>query len=241
VRRNSSPSSCLTQISPWVRMHPRRRHHLLSAGFESEARRKAAHGSTALNPENVMAEVALEDVVCPLPARARVAKVEFEPLVKQNHARIVRLAIGMLRDPELAQDVAQETFVRAFRFYRTFRNDSAFFTWLYRIAVNLCLDIHQKAHVRETESVDAVDEMMEPEDPSPGPERVTELRELARRVDIALEALSLNHKAILILRESEGLSYEEISEVLRIPTGTVMSRLFHARVNLQRECARLVG
>lgn len=70
---------------------------------------------------------------------------------------------------------------------------------------------------------------------------MTEMRELAKHVDVALDTLSPNHKAILILRESEGLSYEELSRVLRIPKGTVMSRLFHARLKLQRECARLVG
>ncbi len=67
------------------------------------------------------------------------------------------------------------------------------------------------------------------------------MRELAKHVDVALDTLSPNHKAILILRESEGLSYEEISCVLRIPKGTVMSRLFHARMRLQRECAKLAG
>src|SRR2546428_8311497 len=115
-----------------------------------------------------MAEMALENVVCPSPAHGRVAEVEFEALVKQNQAKIVRLAVGMLRDPDLAQDVAQETFVRAFRFYESFRNDSAFFTSLYRIAVNLCLDAHRKARFRHTEPIEACDETTEPEDPSPG-------------------------------------------------------------------------
>jgi RNA polymerase sigma-70 factor (ECF subfamily) len=188
-----------------------------------------------------MAELALEDVVWLLHARRRVADGEFERLVKQNQGKIVRLAVGMLRDPDLAQDVAQETFVRAYRFYQSFRNDSAFFTWLYRIAVNLCLDMHCKARVRGTEPVEVLDESVEPEDPSPGPERLAELRDLSRHIDSAFEALSPNHKALLILRESEGLSYEEISQVLRIPKGTVMSRLFHARSRLQRECAKLAG
>ncbi len=188
-----------------------------------------------------MAEQALEVVVFPSRRSARVAEVEFEKLVKQNQGKIVRLAVGMLRDPDLAQDVAQETFVRAFRFYESFRNDSAFFTWLYRIAVNLCLDAHRKARFRHTEPIEACDESTEPEDPSPGPERLAEMRQLVKHVDVALDTLSPNHKAILLLRESEGLSYEEISRVLRIPTGTVMSRLFHARMKLQRECARLTG
>src|SRR5919201_537497 len=192
-------------------------------------------------PERIMAALALENVACPLRARRRVADVEFERIVKENQGRIIRLAIGMLRDPDLAEDVAQETFVRAFRFCDSFRNDSTFFTWLYRIAVNLCLDMHRKARTRATEPVEVFDESTGPEDPSPGPERVAEICELARHVDAAFETLSPNHKAILILRESEGLSYEQISEVLRIPKGTVMSRLFHARLNLQRECAQLAG
>jgi RNA polymerase sigma-70 factor (ECF subfamily) len=188
-----------------------------------------------------MAEQALEVVVFPSRRSARVAEIEFEKLVKQYQGKIVRLAVGMLRDPDLAEDVAQETFVRAFRFYESFRNDSAFFTWLYRIAVNLCLDAHRKARIRPTEPIEAGDEGSEPEDPAPGPERMTEMRELAKHVDVALDALSANHKVILILREVEGLSYEELSRVLRIPKGTVMSRLFHARMKLQRECARLAG
>jgi RNA polymerase sigma-70 factor, ECF subfamily len=194
-----------------------------------------------VNPEEVMARALSEHVVFPVRAPARPADVEFEKLIKDNQARIVRLALGMLRDPDLAEDVAQETFVRAFRFYKSFRKGSAFFTWLYRIAVNLCLDAHRKARVRATEPVEDLGESMDLEDPAPGPERVIETRELARLVNAALEALSPDHKAILILRESEGLSYEQISQVLRIPKGTVMSRLFHARLNLQRECARLAG
>lgn len=188
-----------------------------------------------------MAEQALEGVVLGPRASARLAEIEFENLVKENQSRILRLAIGMLRDPDLAQDVAQETFVRAYRFRESFRNDSAFFTWLYRIAVNLCLDAHRKGRIRATEPIEACDEGTEPEDPAPRPDRIAEMRELARHVDRAFDTLSPNHKAILILRESEGLSYEEISRVLRIPKGTVMSRLFHARANLQRECGRLAG
>lgn len=188
-----------------------------------------------------MAEQALEDVVLGSRASAPLADIEFEKLVKENQGRIVRLAVGMLRDPDLAQDVAQETFVRAYRFRQSFRNDSAFFTWVYRIAVNLCLDAHRKARIRVTEPIEAYDESVEPEDPALRPDRIAEVREIVRHVDRAFDTLSPNHKAILILRESDGLSYEEISRVLRIPKGTVMSRLFHARANLQRECTRLAG
>jgi RNA polymerase sigma-70 factor (ECF subfamily) len=188
-----------------------------------------------------MAEAILEDVVLAAPAPARPSQVEFEQLVKENQARIVRLALGMLRDRDAAEDVAQETFVRAYRFYETFRSDSALFTWLYRIAVNLCLDVQRKSRVRAAEPLEEIEESHEARDPSPTPERVVEIRELAKHAEAALDTLSPAHRAILLLREVEGLSYEEISRVLGVPKGTVMSRLHHARMNLQRACEELTG
>jgi RNA polymerase sigma-70 factor (ECF subfamily) len=179
-----------------------------------------------------------EDVVVPARAPARPAQLEFAQIVRQHQARILRLALGMLRDPDAADDVAQETFLRAFRFYRSFRNDSALFTWLYRIAVNLCIDAQRKARLRPSAALEEAEERV---DPAPGPHGIAEIRELARHTEQALEMLSPNHKAILLLREVEGLSYEELARVLRIPKGTVMSRLFHARINLQRESRRLAG
>lgn len=187
-----------------------------------------------------MPAVALEDAVFPVRAPARPADVEFSQFVKDHQARIVRVALGMLRDPDLAEDVAQETFVRAFRFYKSFRNDAGIFTWLYRIALNLCLDLQRKRK-KFGDPVDEIDEGVEPPDPSPNPERTLEVQELARLAEAALTTLSPNHRAILILREVEGLSYEEIARVLRIPRGTVMSRLFHARTNLQRAARALAG
>lgn len=176
------------------------------------------------------------------PVAAKVAaesRKRFVELVKSNHGRVLRLALGMLRDRDLAEDVAQETFVRAFRFYQSFRNDAAFFTWLYRIAVNLCIDVQRKQGRVERLSED--DEEPQQPDPAPTPERALEVRELARHAEAALDTLSPNHRAILLLREVEGLSYEEIARVLRIPRGTVMSRLFHARANLQRAAQALAG
>jgi RNA polymerase sigma-70 factor, ECF subfamily len=163
----------------------------------------------------------------------------FAEVVKGNQARILRLATGMLRDRDLAEDVAQETFVRAFRFYTSFRSESALSTWLYRIAVNLCIDAQRKQ--ARTERLGDDDERAELPDPSPEPDRTLEARELARHAAAALEKLSPDHKAILILREVEGLSYAEIASVLRIPKGTVMSRLFHARTNLQKAAQALAG
>ncbi|HZX93149.1 MAG TPA: RNA polymerase sigma factor, partial [Myxococcales bacterium] len=117
--------------------------------------------------------------------------------MKENHARILRLALGMLRDPDLADDVAQETFLRAFRFYKSFRNDAALFTWLYRIATNLCIDAQRKRG-RTTEQFEDLEGDAEPADPSPTPEHTFEIRELAKQTEAALEALSPNHRAILL-------------------------------------------
>jgi RNA polymerase sigma-70 factor (ECF subfamily) len=167
------------------------------------------------------------------------ARVEFADLVKDNQARILRLATGMLRDRDLAEDVAQETFVRAYRFYTSFRSEAALSTWLYRIAVNLCIDAQRKQ--ARVERLDEGDERSERPDPSQAPDRALEVRELARHAEAALETLSPDHKAILLLREVEGLSYAEIARVLRIPKGTVMSRLFHARTNLQEAARALAG
>ena len=188
-----------------------------------------------------MAQATLEDVVFPARAPARPLMKEFEKLVKENQVRILRLALGMLRDRDAAEDIAQETFVRAFRFYDTFRSDSALFTWLYRIAVNLCLDAQRKLRLRPTQSLDEIEEGPVASDPSHSPETVLELSEMAKAADAGLATLSPDHRAILLLRESEGLSYEQISRVLRIPKGTVMSRLHHARMNLERACCARTG
>ena len=188
-----------------------------------------------------MAEAIAEEIAFPAREAARPSQDEFENIVRQNQARILRLALGMLRDRAAAEDVAQETFVRAFRYYDTFRSDAALFTWLYRIAVNLCLDAQRKSGLRPVVPLDELDDAQAGFDPSPNPEGALQIRQLARRTEAALEMLTPNHRAILLLREVEGLSYKEISRVLRIPTGTVMSRLHHARMNLQRAAQALAG
>ena len=188
-----------------------------------------------------MAEASAEDIDFPACAAARPSHDDFEQIVRQNQGRILRLALGMLRDRDAAEDIAQETFVRAFRFYETFRSDAALFTWLYRIAVNLCLDAQRKSRLRPAVPLDELDDAQTGHDPSPNPEGALEIRQLARRTEAALEMLTPNHRAILLLREVEGLSYEEISRVLRIPKGTVMSRLHHARINLERAAQALAG
>jgi len=187
-----------------------------------------------------MAEAVLDCAF--LPTRKGLSeRASFEVLVRKNQGMIVRLALGMLRDRDAANDVAQETFFRAFRQYGSFRSEAAFSTWTYRIAVNLCLDAMRRTAGRVIEPLEHAEAGACPalQDPEPGPEGRTIVRDLVRYADAALEELTVNHRTILILREVEGLTYAEIAGILRIPRGTVMSRLHHARSNLQRAFRRV--
>jgi RNA polymerase sigma-70 factor, ECF subfamily len=187
-----------------------------------------------------MAEAVLECTFLP-GAKDLSARASFGELVRKNQGMIVRLALAMLRDRDAANDVAQETFFRAFRHYRSFRSEAAFSTWTYRIAVNLCLDAVRRSGGRVVQPLEHAEAEAAPalRDPQPGPEGRAIARDLARYADAALEELTANHRSVLLLREVEGLTYAEIAGILRIPRGTVMSRLHHARNNLQKAFRRL--
>ena len=164
----------------------------------------------------------------------------FEPLVEKYRQRVWRLAFQVLRDREEAWDVAQEAFVRAYQALGTFRGDSAFYTWLFRIAMNLSQDrVRQRAARGRAFGTERVpDEEWErtlAEDPR-GPEAPdvsAQRAEKRERIMAALARLPENYRAIIMLSDLEGLSYREIAEVLRIPMGTVMSRLHNARKRLR--------
>jgi RNA polymerase sigma-70 factor, ECF subfamily len=162
---------------------------------------------------------------------------------------VYQLALGMVKDADEAMDIAQETFMRVHRYLPSFKGDSAFFTWTYRIATNLCLDAARKRARGERVSLNAADEqdadveaaMDPPSAALAGPQRAALNEELKGKLLEALEGLSENHRAILLLREVEGLSYEELSKTLGIRKGTVMSRLFHARLKLQSKLREYLG
>jgi RNA polymerase sigma-70 factor (ECF subfamily) len=176
----------------------------------------------------------------PLVDRARAGDERaFADLVRGAQQQVYRLALGMLHDSGAAEDVAQETFLRAYRYLSTFRSDAAFSTWVYRIAVNLCIDVARKRRSYPLEPLNDEDSVAD--DAGADPEATVGAREALAHVEEALQWLSPDHRAILLLRELEGLSYEQIARVLQIPKGTVMSRLFHARMNLQRQCRRMTG
>jgi RNA polymerase sigma-70 factor, ECF subfamily len=171
----------------------------------------------------------------------------FRKLVERYHRRVVQLALGMTKDPDEAMDIAQETFVKVHRYLPSFKGDSSFYTWTYRIAMNLCLDAQRRRgrfeRVDLEQSADAeIEAAMDPPSAAlAGPQRQALNAELRDKIEEALASLSENHRAILILRELEGLSYEELAKVLAIRKGTVMSRLFHARLKMQNKLREYLG
>lgn len=179
------------------------------------------------------------DVDAVLVERVRLGDARaFEMLVVKYQRRIERLIGRMVRDVDLVQDIAQETFIRAYRALPQFRGESAFYTWLYRIAVNTAkkalVELRRDPLVSENAlaSVDEADETSRVENElSDGetPEAVLASREIAAAVNAAIDALSEDLRQAITLREIEGLSYEEIAEVMNCPIGTVRSRIFRAR------------
>jgi RNA polymerase sigma-70 factor (ECF subfamily) len=162
----------------------------------------------------------------------------FEMLVVRYRRRIERLLGRMTRDEGLIQDLAQETFLRAWRALPQFRGESAFYTWLYRIAVNTArkslAESRRDPVLTESQLAPAGDEeeTFRPElEPTSvdTPEGVLASRQIAAAVNAAVDRLSEDLRQAVLLREIEGLSYEEIAEVMNCPVGTVRSRIFRAR------------
>lgn len=165
----------------------------------------------------------------------------FDLLVIRYQRRVERLIGRMVRDVDLVQDIAQETFVRAYRALAQFRGDAQFYTWLYRIAVNTAkkqlLELKRDPLVFQSQLASSDD------DETSGPERelnaqvadaetpdaVLASKEIAEAVNAALEALPEELRMAITLREMEGMSYEEIAQALECPIGTVRSRIFRAR------------
>ncbi len=168
----------------------------------------------------------------------------FEPLVEKYRQRVYRLAYNVLRDPEEAWDVAQDGFIRAFQALPSFRGDSAFYTWLFRIVMNVARDRARQHAARGrafgTERVDEEDWDRILVDQGTAPDANAAQVEERERIGRALATLSEPHRAIIMLSDLEGLSYREIAEVLDIPMGTVMSRLHNARRRLREALGPLL-
>ena len=166
----------------------------------------------------------------------------FRELVERYQRRLFSVAYGMVRNREDALDVVQEAFIKIHRHIDNFQGSSSFYTWAYRITANLCIDHLRKRARRQqvdyddtlqrSSEVDGDDNIL-PSTLGVNPARVYQRKELLEQLDKALKELSEKHRMIIVLREVQGLSYTEIADVLDISKGTVMSRLHHARRNLQ--------
>jgi RNA polymerase sigma-70 factor (ECF subfamily) len=178
------------------------------------------------------------DADAPLIERVKLGdKRAFEMLVIKYQRRIERLIGRMVRDVDLVPDIAQETFIRAYRALPQFRGESAFYTWLYRIAVNTAkkalMELKRDPLVSESayasrdddETSRVENELSDGETP----EGLLASKEIAAAVNAAIEALSEDLRQAITLREIEGLSYEEIADAMNCPIGTVRSRIFRAR------------
>jgi RNA polymerase sigma-70 factor (ECF subfamily) len=198
---------------------------------------------SASNTKQARAREAEED-------RALIAKaqagdtVAFRSLVERHQRRAFAIALSLVRDENDARELVQDAFLRVFKGLATFQGGSSFFTWLYRIITNLSIDLIRKpgrglGELAERRlEADAVDS--EPDFPllsridGADPLEIVRRQEIAARLQAALDALPTYHRGVIVMREVEGLSYEEMARVMGVSKGTIMSRLFHARQKLQR-------
>ncbi len=165
----------------------------------------------------------------------------FRELVERHERKAFAVAIGLVRHEQDAREIVQEAFIRVHRNLAKFEGSSSFFTWLYRIVKNLAIDHMRKPARRESEPIDdpnLVDggahlpfiSRIDGADPND----VVKRREIAARIQEALDALPPYHRAVIIMREVEGMSYQQMAEAMDVSKGTIMSRLFHARQKLQK-------
>lgn len=160
----------------------------------------------------------------------------YEKLVLENQTRVYNLALRMVGNEDDAFDMSQEAFLKAYNSIGSFRGESRFSVWLYRLTSNVCLDFLRSEGRRAHNSLTYIDEEDEKELDIPDerftPQTELERNELRQAVRTGLLKLPRDYRVILLLREIDGLSYEEIADVLKLETGTVKSRIFRARKKL---------
>ncbi len=193
----------------------------------------------ASNTKELRAKEAQED-------RALVERVQagdkeaFRTLVERHQRRAFSIAMSLVRDESDARELTQDAFLRVYKNIGTFQGQSSFFTWLYRIITNLSIDLIRKPG-RQVAELDET----RPEEPNKDfpflsridgsdPADVVRRQEIASRLREALTALPDYHRGVILMREVEGLSYEEMAQAMGVSKGTIMSRLFHARQKLQK-------
>jgi len=195
--------------------------------------------------EQIMSE---QDIDRQLVERARQGdKRAFELLVEKYQRRLLRLLSRMVRDPDEVEDIAQETFIKAYRALPNFRGDAAFYTWLYRIGVNTAKNyLASRNKTMRTVSDQAIDDDDEPDErlmaqDNNTPETELVSKQIVLAVNEAVDALPEELRSAISLREMEGLSYEEIAELMGCPIGTVRSRIFRAREAIAAKLRPMLG
>jgi RNA polymerase sigma-70 factor, ECF subfamily len=171
----------------------------------------------------------------------------FRELVERHQRKAHAVAFGLVRNPEDAREVVQEAFLRVYRHLNEFAGQASFGTWLYRIVVNLAIDtLRKRAPGQRIELEDHTDLEGAPAEliPSRGaydPHETLGRKRLVEAMQSALDRLPPYHRAVILLRELEGMSYEEMAQALNVSKGTIMSRLFHARKKMQAMLRESLG
>lgn len=170
----------------------------------------------------------------------------FEELVRRYQPKVYQLVYRMVGDPDDAADLAQDTFLRAFLGLSRFRGKSSFYTWVYRIAVNQTLNFLKKKRLRAAPSMDDTEMGVErsqeylEQATVRTPDKEVAVSELGNRLNAALAKLSDKHRTVVVLHDIQGVPHDEIARMLRCSPGTVRSRLFYARKQLQKELAEFL-
>jgi RNA polymerase sigma-70 factor, ECF subfamily len=176
-------------------------------------------------------------------------ELAFGLLVENYQRKVYTIALGMVKNPEDAMDIAQDAFVKIHKYLKNFQDSSSFYTWLYRIVVNLCIDHLRKSGKRTKlefdDKLDHTNHMVEGGEMmanrlDTNPAKMLGRRELAQHIQAAVEELPPYHKAVIIMREVEGMSYAEMAKAMNVSKGTIMSRLHHARQKLQRALSEYI-
>jgi RNA polymerase sigma-70 factor (ECF subfamily) len=165
----------------------------------------------------------------------------FGELVRRHQDRLYNTVYRLLDNHEDAYDVVQDAFLNAYQSLDSFKGDSLFFTWLYRIAVNTAISFKRKRRAMVRIDTTGSNPVIEPLDPSEEarPGHALEQAEQEQRIQQALARVSAEHRAVLILKDMEGQKYEEMAETLGVPIGTIRSRLHRARLELREILERM--
>jgi RNA polymerase sigma-70 factor (ECF subfamily) len=170
----------------------------------------------------------------------------FDELVERYHDRIYNLTYNMTSNREDAEDLTQEIFVKAFKALPRFKGKSSFYTWLYRIAINKTINYRKKRNRNRPISLDQFDQEIKTDETyhdltaKGSPLRNINLTELQQKLNAAMQTLSEKHRAVLVMHDMQGIPHDEIAKVVGVSSGTIRSRLFYARRQMQTELAEFM-